>query len=53
MLWRKGGDRVTKKSRRHSGGKAGAAGRTLRTSKSKTQRSRAAKVLKKHQDQKH
>lgn len=44
---------MAKSSKRHSGGKVGAAGRTLKTSKSKAQRVRAAKVLKKHQNRKH
>lgn len=40
--------------KRHSGGKVGKAGRTLSSKKSsKKQKSEAAKVLKKHQDEKH
>ncbi len=41
--------------KRHSGGKVGKAGRTLSSKKKfkKNKKSGAAKVLKKHQDEKH
>lgn len=39
---------------KHSGGKVGQAGKTLASKKSsKKQKSKAGKILKKHQDEKH
>ena len=38
---------------KHSGGKVGKAGKTLATSKSKKEKSKAAKILNKHKEKMH